>query len=170
MVVLPLAHQQVAAELGVSAITVGKWCRQFAESGMSGRPKARPELTDAERDQLTPVGAAGEVRAGRGAPGTRLHKWSLRRRSWRINGVDCWSEAALTLKSRLDWWLPGRPSKVLLRKSEVSRSIMTGLTGWEALQRNDGECIPRDRLLSKILMSKSMMPARLHAPLSCLSE
>ena len=55
------ANEQVAAELGVSALTVGKWRRQFAEAGLAGlsdaarpgRPKAGLELTDAERDQLT---------------------------------------------------------------------------------------------------------------------
>jgi transposase len=55
------ANERVAAELGVSALTVGKWRRQFAEAGLAGlsdaarpgRPKAGLELTDAERDQLT---------------------------------------------------------------------------------------------------------------------
>jgi transposase len=54
-------NEQVAAELGVSALTVGKWRRQFAAAGLAGmadaarpgRPKAGLELTDAERDQLT---------------------------------------------------------------------------------------------------------------------
>jgi transposase len=55
------ANAQVAAALGVSALTVGKWRRQFAEAGLAGladgerpgRPKAALELTGAERDQLT---------------------------------------------------------------------------------------------------------------------
>lgn len=54
-------NEQVAAELGVSSLTVGKWRRQFAAAGVAGlsdaarpgRPKAGLELTDAERDQLT---------------------------------------------------------------------------------------------------------------------
>jgi transposase len=54
-------NEQVAAELGVSALTVGKWRRQFAAAGLAGladaarpgRPKAGLELTDAERGQLT---------------------------------------------------------------------------------------------------------------------
>jgi transposase len=52
---------QVAAELGVSSLTVGTWRRRFAEAGLAGladtarpgRPKAGLELTAAERDQLT---------------------------------------------------------------------------------------------------------------------
>jgi len=54
-------NEQVAAELGVSALTVGKWRRQFAAAGLAGladaarpgRPKAGLDLTDAERGQLT---------------------------------------------------------------------------------------------------------------------
>jgi transposase len=54
-------NEQVAAELGMSAETVGTWRRRFAEGGVTGladgarpgRPKAPLELTDAERDQLT---------------------------------------------------------------------------------------------------------------------
>jgi transposase len=54
-------NEQVAAELGMSAETVGTWRRRFAEAGVTGladgarpgRPKAPLELTDAERDQLT---------------------------------------------------------------------------------------------------------------------
>jgi transposase len=54
------ANAQVAAALGVSSLTVGKWRRQFAEAGLAGladgerpgRPKAVLELTGAERDQL----------------------------------------------------------------------------------------------------------------------
>jgi transposase len=55
------ANEQVAADLGVTAVTVGKWRRQFGEAGLAGladgerpgRPKAGLELTGAERDQLT---------------------------------------------------------------------------------------------------------------------
>jgi transposase len=55
------ANERVAAELGVSVPTVGKWRRQFAGAGLTGladaarpgRPKAGLELTGAERDQLT---------------------------------------------------------------------------------------------------------------------
>jgi transposase len=54
-------NAQVAADLGVTVVTVGKWRRQFAEAGLAGltdaeragRPKAGLELTAAERDQLT---------------------------------------------------------------------------------------------------------------------
>ena len=55
------ANERVAADLGVTAVTVGKWRRQFREAGLAGladgerpgRPKAGLVLTDAERDQLT---------------------------------------------------------------------------------------------------------------------
>ena len=55
------ANERVAAELGVTALTVGKWRRRFAQAGLDGlagderpgRPKAGLALTDAERDQLT---------------------------------------------------------------------------------------------------------------------
>ncbi len=55
------ANARVAAELGTSAVTVGKWRRQFAVAGLAGladggrpgRPKAALVLTGAERVQLT---------------------------------------------------------------------------------------------------------------------
>jgi transposase len=54
-------NAQVAADLGVSLPTVGKWRGQYALRGIagladgerSGRPKAGLELTAAEREQLT---------------------------------------------------------------------------------------------------------------------
>ena len=54
-------NEQVAAGLGVTVVTVGKWRRQYAAAGLegladaerSGRPKAGLELTGEERDQLT---------------------------------------------------------------------------------------------------------------------
>jgi transposase len=54
-------NEQVAAGLGVTVVTVGKWRRQFAAAGLagladaerSGRPKAGLELTGEERQQLT---------------------------------------------------------------------------------------------------------------------
>jgi transposase len=52
--------KQVAADLGVTAATVGKWRRRFVESRLdgltdsprSGRAKAELVLTEAERDTL----------------------------------------------------------------------------------------------------------------------
>jgi len=54
-------NEQVAADLGVTVVTVGKWRRQYVASGLagladaerSGRPKAGLELTEEERAQLT---------------------------------------------------------------------------------------------------------------------
>ena len=69
-------NEQVAAGLGVTVVTVGKWRRRYAAAGLaglgeaerSGRPKAGLDLTGEDREQL-PVGAAGQVRAGAGAAG-----------------------------------------------------------------------------------------------------
>ena len=65
------------AGLGVAVKTVSKWRRQFAAGRLAGledaapvgRPKAELVLTDAERAQLIPVGAAGEDRPVAGAAG-----------------------------------------------------------------------------------------------------
>jgi transposase len=54
-------NEQVAAGLGVTVVTAGKWRRQYAAAGLagladaerSGRPKAGLELTGDEREQLT---------------------------------------------------------------------------------------------------------------------
>jgi transposase len=54
-------YERVAAGLGVTTMTVGKWRRRFAGAGLDGladgerpgRPKAGLVLTDAERGQLT---------------------------------------------------------------------------------------------------------------------
>ncbi|MEV5787036.1 IS630 family transposase [Streptomyces sp. NPDC052287] len=56
-----VVYAQVATDLGVSAMTVGKWRKRFAESrleglvdaGRTGRPKGGLVLTDIEREQLT---------------------------------------------------------------------------------------------------------------------
>jgi transposase len=54
-------NERVAAGLGVTVVTVGKWRRQYAAAGLaglgdaerSGRPKAGLDLTEEERAQLT---------------------------------------------------------------------------------------------------------------------
>jgi len=56
-----VVYQRVAADLGVTQMTVSKWRTRFAgvrldglaDGDRAGRPKAALELTDAERDQLT---------------------------------------------------------------------------------------------------------------------
>ena len=55
-----VVYEQVAADLGVSRVTVHAWRRRFTEAGLdgladgerSGRPKADLVLTDEEREQL----------------------------------------------------------------------------------------------------------------------
>lgn len=55
-----VVYAQVAAELGVTTMTVAKWRGRFGQSRLAGltdserpgRPKAGLALTDAERDQL----------------------------------------------------------------------------------------------------------------------
>ncbi len=56
-----VVYERLAADLGVTAMTVGKWRKRFAESRLDGlcdvermgRPKAELVLTDEEREQLT---------------------------------------------------------------------------------------------------------------------
>ena len=56
-----VVYQRVAADLGVTEMTVGKWRQRFAgtrleglaDGARAGRPKAGLVLTEAERDQLT---------------------------------------------------------------------------------------------------------------------
>jgi transposase len=55
-----VVYERLAAELGVTTMTVGKWRKRFALAGLAGladgeragRPKAELVLADAERDQL----------------------------------------------------------------------------------------------------------------------
>src|SRR3989440_10810175 len=74
-----VVYEQVAADLGVSRVTVHGWRRRFTEAGLagladgerSGRPKADLVLTDGEREQLVRwsrrgEGARGGVVRGRG--------------------------------------------------------------------------------------------------------
>ena len=56
-----VVYERLAAELGVTTMTVGAWRKRFArarcdglaDSRRSGRPKAELAVTDAEREQLT---------------------------------------------------------------------------------------------------------------------
>src|SRR2546429_1513093 len=63
-----VVYEQVAADLGVSRVTVHAWRRRFTEAGLdgladgerSGRPKADLVLTDEEREQLGRWARRGE--------------------------------------------------------------------------------------------------------------
>ena len=56
-----VVYQRLAAELGVTTMTVSAWrkrfararCNGLADGRRSGRPKAELVVTDAEREQLT---------------------------------------------------------------------------------------------------------------------
>src|SRR4051812_24571698 len=56
-----VVYERLAAELGVTTMTVGAWRKRFArarcdglaDGRRSGRPKAELVVTDAEREQLT---------------------------------------------------------------------------------------------------------------------
>src|SRR5918993_728612 len=56
-----VVYERVAAELGVTTMTVGAWRKRFTrarcdglvDGRRSGRPKAELVVTDAEREQLT---------------------------------------------------------------------------------------------------------------------
>src|SRR2546429_6064039 len=74
-----VVYGQVAADLGVTSVTVGKWRGRFAEARLDGladdprpgRRKAELVLTDEEREQLTRWSRRGEGSPGLGvrAPG-----------------------------------------------------------------------------------------------------
>src|SRR4051794_37736345 len=71
-----VVYERLAAELGVTTMTVGAWRKRFArarcaglaDGQRSGRPKAELVVTEAEREQLTRWSRRGETAA---APGPR---------------------------------------------------------------------------------------------------
>src|SRR4051794_18046113 len=118
-----VVYERLAAELGVTAMTVGKWRRRFAADGLAGladgeragRPKAQLVLTGAERDQLVRWSRRGEgpPELGRGGrrpswclPAPSVISWCgglggrSPRRRWRCGPRSCWRAPAAGRTSR----------------------------------------------------------------------
>src|ERR1700694_668763 len=72
-----VVYAQVAADLGVTTMTVSKWRTRFSESRLAGlvdgertgRPKAELVLTGGEREQLVRWARRGEAPHARGGRG-----------------------------------------------------------------------------------------------------
>src|SRR3954454_16021157 len=112
-----VVYERVAAELGVTTMTVGAWRKRFtrarcdglADGQRSGRPKAELVVTDAEREQLT--------------------RWSRRAKT----------AQALALRSKIVLTCAdGRSNTEVAARLRVTPGTVTRWRGWFVGRRLDG--------------------------------
>ncbi|MFE9967156.1 IS630 family transposase [Streptomyces sp. NPDC005525] len=131
-----VVYTRVAADLGVSAMTVGKWRKRFVESRLEGladtdrpgRPKAGLVLSDLEREQLTrwarraksSQALALRSRIVLACAEDTSNKRVANRLGTSVSTVARWRRrfVELRLEGLADELRPGRPPSILLDQVE----------------------------------------------------